>query len=181
MHTYEEMIRYVPQTDRCAVHARAIDALDGADLLGAIEVLTRTAEFGRLAGLVEESPRTRLQGVSHTTLEPAAVALTSPYPSAAAKLRVALSLRIVEAKKSAYYRQALAHLELARDLLVGLGREVEWRSLVSEIHAAHHRKSAFMPGLQRLAAGWRSAAQPSFMERARQRWDARLAGRTEDA
>jgi hypothetical protein len=174
MHTYEELFRYAPDGDRPAWHAKALDALAGTDLHGVIEILTRTNEIGHLARLVAESDRSKLQGVSHTVLEPAAEALARPHPPETAKLRIALAMRIVEAKKADYYGEALAHLEVARDLLVELGREPEWRSLVAEIRAAHHRKRNFMPGLDRLASGRRSADQPSFLERARQRWEQRV-------
>jgi hypothetical protein len=175
MHTYEELFRYVPNGERSAWHAKALGALAGADLHGVIEILTRTNETEPLARLVAESDRARLQDVSHTVLEPAADALAKPHPSATAKLPIALALRIVDAKKADYYGEALAHLEAARDRFIELGREPEWRSLVDEIRAAHHRKSKFMPGLERLASGWRSADEPSFLERARQRWTQRMA------
>ncbi len=174
MHTYEEVFRYVPDGDRPTWHAKALDALAGTDLHGVIEILTRTNEIGHLARLVAASDRSKLQGVSHTVLEPAAEALAGPHPSETAKLRIALAMRIVESKKADYYGEALAHLEVARDLLLELGREPEWRSLVAEFRAAHHRKRAFMPGLERLASGWRSADEPTFLERARQHWASRM-------
>ena len=180
MHTYEELFRYVRDTDRPEWHAKALDALANADLHGVVEILTTTREIERLAGVVDAENRVKLEGVSHTILEPAADALAKPHPAAAAKLRVALAMRILGAKKAGYYPEALRHLETARDILVGLGREPGWRALVAEIRDAHHRKRAFMPGFERLASGWRSADQPSFLERAKQRWERQMGSERDD-
>ncbi len=171
---FEEPFQYVPPGERDAWQVKALDALVGGHLPGAIEILVSRNEIERLVALVEGTDRQDLQDVSHTVLEPAAEALAGPHPETAASVRIALGLRIVDAKKSRYYHAALHHLEIARDLLLTLGRESEWRELVTEIRSAHRRKSSFMPGFERLVSGWRSADQPSFVESARLRWERRM-------
>ena len=113
---------------------------------------------------------------SHYLTEPVAEVLEKEYPIVAAGLRVALGLRIVEAKKSRYYWAALRHLQRGRDLLLTAGRDAAWKDLVEEVRASHGAKYSFLPGFERLVAGGRLVGGPSFLERARASWGRRDEG-----
>jgi hypothetical protein len=89
--------------------------------------------------------------------------------AAAAKLYRAMGFRILNAKKSKYYENALANFENARDLYRKAGLESEWAALVETVRAEHARKYGFMPGFEKITSGG-SAEGPSFAERARARW-----------
>lgn len=110
-------------------------------------------------------------GLSHFTTEPAAEALEATHPVTAARLQAALGLRILEAKKSRYYPEALAHFKRARRLFLEAKEAREWTNLSRLVHSRHGRKYGFIPGFKRVEAG-DSMGRPSFLERARERWTA---------
>ncbi len=170
VYSYEDLMKFVPRGERTEWHAKALAALDGADLSSRIDLLVKTKEPERLAAVIEAAPRAKLVGLSHYTTEPAAKSLDKSHPLLAAKLFVAMALRILEAKKSKYYDAALGNLEAARKLLLKEGRNEAWEALAKEIREGHRRKTGFMSDFERLAEG-RSAREPSFLERARKRWD----------
>jgi hypothetical protein len=175
VYAYDDLMKLVPKADRAAWHAKALRVLDGADLSSRIDLLVKTKEWERLAAGIEAASRGQLVALSHYTTEPAAKRLEKSHPLLAAKLHVAMALRILEAKKSKYYDAALANLEKTRKLMLKHGRGDAWEALAGEIRASHRRKSGFMPAFERLAEG-RTEKPPSFRDRARKRWD-RGAGR----
>jgi len=170
VYSYEDLMKFVAKGERAHWHAKALAALDGADVASQIDLLIKTREWDRLAELIERTARGKLMALSHHTTEPAAKKLAKSHPLLAAKLHIAMALRIVEAKKSKYYGAALGSLEKARKILLKEGREQEWNTFAEEIRAKHRRKSSFMPDFERLAEG-RSTKDPSFRDRARKRWD----------
>ncbi|MBN2490114.1 MAG: hypothetical protein JXQ29_04615 [Planctomycetes bacterium] len=170
IYSYEELMKFVPKGERAAWHTKALAALDGADLSSRIDFLVKTKEWERLAEVVEQTPRAKLVALSHYTTDPAAKKLAKSHPLLAAKLHIAMALRLVEAKKSKYYGAALGNLETARKILLKEGRDREWNALAAEIREEHGRKSSFMPGFERLDRG-RMTKEPSFRDRARKRWD----------
>ena len=107
--------------------------------------------------------------MSHYHSEAAAAKLVKRDDAAAAKLYRAMGFRILNAKKSKYYENALANFENARDLYRKAGLESEWAALVETVRAEHARKYGFMPGFEKITSGG-SAEGPSFAERARARW-----------
>jgi tetratricopeptide (TPR) repeat protein len=169
VHTYEDLMKFVAPDERATWREKAMDPLAQADLSSQIDVLVRTKERTRLAEAVEAASPSDLMALSHYTAEPAATRLKQGHPLACAKLHVAMALRILVAKKSRYYDAALENLRKARQILQKQGRAREWEALASEIRGEHRRKTGFMPGFERLAAG-RSFREPSFAERARKRW-----------
>jgi len=175
VYSYDDLMKFVPKADRAEWHAKALDALDVADLSSRIDLLAKTKESERLAADVDAASRGQLAALSHYTTEPAAKRLEKAHPLLAAKLHVAMALRILDAKKSKYYDAALRNLEKARKLMLEQGQTEEWAALADEIREGHRRKSGFMPGFERLAEG-RTERQPSFRDRARKRWE-RGAGR----
>jgi hypothetical protein len=166
----EELMRCVPEGDREEWRARALAALETQPPDRQLELLTATGEEERLADVVSRASREELMRPSHDVTEPAAEMLEARHPLAAARLRLALGLRIVEAKKSRYYGAALRHLARGRDLLQEVGRSEVWADLVKEVRARHGAKTSFMPGFERLARGGRFGDGPSFLERARAKW-----------
>lgn len=129
-------------------------------------VLEKKDRWQDPAALVERTSRKALMRLSHYTTEPAAAKLEKTHPLLAAKLQVALGLRIVEAKKSRYYPAALGHLETARRILLREDRVTDWNRVVAEIRERHHRKSGFMPRFERVVSGHASRPEPSFLDRA---------------
>lgn len=168
---YEELMKYVPKGDRPCWHAKALAGLGGAHLSGRIELLVGTREWKLLAEVIEQAGRDELVALSHQTAEPAAHGLAKAHPLQAAKLYLALGLRTLEAKKSKHYGAALEQLETARDILLAEGRTGEWEDIVSQIRERHRRKTSFMPGFERLVSGHRSGDEPSFLDKARKKWE----------
>lgn len=101
--------------------------------------------------------------------EPAAKGLAQKDALAAAKLYRALGLRVVNAGKSKYYSEALAHLAKARDLYCGAGQTAEWLAVVEFVRTAHSRKSGFLSSFAEIVSG-KSKTAPSYAEEAQMRW-----------
>ena len=173
LHAYEELMAYVPEEEHAAWHERAMEAAAGADLRSAIGLLLETEETDRLVARLRAATDQELVAQSHHTTEPAAEHLEESHPDVAARVHQALGLRIVDAGKSKYYHSALSHLERARDCYEQAGQPERWEELVERIRGAHGRKYSFMPGFERLVAGQGPSQEPSFLERARQRWQPR--------
>lgn len=170
-YAYDELMQFVPKAERATWHRKAIEAAEGADLSSLIGLLLDTGEMDRLADLVRGNADDVLEQVSHYASEPAAVRLEKGYPDAAARLWRAQGMRIVQAKKSKYYDAALGNFESAWRCYQRAGLAAEWEKTVSRIRAEHHRKYGFMSGFEKLAAGFGPSDEPSFLERARTRWN----------
>ena len=177
-YSYEDLMKFVPRGKRAEWHAKAIATLGDADLSSRIEILVMTREWSRVAEVIESAAREDLMALSHYTMEPVVKKLGRSHPLLVAKLRIAMGLRIVEAKKSKYYDVALGHFETARDILTKQERADEWDHFVAEVRERHGRKYGFMPGFVRLVEGHRSSNEPSFLDRARQRWKNKARGRS---
>jgi len=167
-HSYDDLMTFVPKGGRPEWHEKAMTALAGVDLAPTIDLLVETKELERLGSVVDLATRESLIGLSHYTTEPAAKKLEGSHPLLAAKLRIAMALRILDAKKSKYYDAALANLGKARKVLLREGRPEEWEALAREIREAHRRKTGFMSDFERLAE--KPSKEPSFLDRARERW-----------
>jgi hypothetical protein len=172
-YTYDDLMKFVPKAERTKWHEKAIDAAKGADLRSAIDLLLATKEMDRLADLVRQTSEQALEGLSHYTTEPVAKKLDKTHPDLAARLWHAQGLRIVNAKKSKYYDAALSNFESARRCFERAGLSAQWQKTVTQVRADHHRKSGFMPGFERLVAGFGPSDEPSFLERAKERWSER--------
>jgi len=170
VYSYEDLMKFVPKGERTQWHAKALAALDGADLTSTIGLLVKTKEWERLAAVIEVASHEKLVALSHHTTDPAAKSLAKSHPLLAGRLHVAMALRILEAKKSKYYDAALGNLETARKILLKEGRDEAWKALAGEIRENHRRKTGFMSAFERLDEG-RAAREPSFLDRARKRWD----------
>ncbi len=167
---YEELLRFVPRGERAAWQKRAMAMAEKADLGNFVSLCVKAKEWDRLAQRVHSAKPPELEGLSHYCGEPAAKALAKKDPLAAAKLYRALGLRIVNAGKSKYYREALEHFEKARDLYRRAGQTaVEWAAVVDFIRRAHSRKSGFLSAFEEIVSG-KSEPARSYVEEAQARW-----------
>ena len=168
--SYQELMRFVPKAERATWHTKAIDAAERGKLGSLIELLMETKETERLVRCLQEASDSALEGLSHYVTEPAAKRLAKTQPEVAAKVFRALGMRILNAKKSRYYDAALSHFENAKSCFERVGMGQQWEAVVAEVRQAHHRKVGFMPSFERLVAGQGPRQEPSFLERARNRW-----------
>ena len=166
---YEQLMRYVPKGERPTWQERAMTAANKAGLGNFISLCVKAKEWGRLAQRVHSTRPTELEALSHYCTEPAAEGLTKKDSLAAAKLYRALGLRIVNAGKSKYYREALDHFAKARRLYSAAGQASEWTAVVEFVRTAHSRKSGFLSDFERIVAG-KSERTSSYAEETRARW-----------
>lgn len=170
---YEELMRYAPKSDKSMWHERAMESAKTGDLGVFMDLCVKTKEWTRLADRVHAANHDELEAVSHYHSEAASQKLVKRDAVAAAKLCRAMGFRILNAKKSKYYDNALANFENARDLYRKAGLVSEWDALVATVRADHSRKYGFIPGFERIASG-ESVDSPSFAERAKSRWDSQM-------
>jgi uncharacterized Zn finger protein len=175
-YSYDDLMKYVPKTERRSWHEKAIEAAKGTDLQSLIELLLETKETERLAAVVGPSKDAALEGVSHYATEPAAKKLEKTHPAVAARLWCAQGMRVVNAKKSKYYDAALSNFERARRCYEKAGLVADWQRVVSKVRSEHHRKTGFMSGFEEIVAGSGPSERPSFLERAKARWGSRQSG-----
>lgn len=167
--SYEELMQYVPKSEKAQWHARAMETAGRGDIGQFMELCVKTKEWERLTRRIQAAEHSALEFVSHYHVEPAADGLAKRDISAAAKLYRALGLRILVSKKSKYYDHALRHLRKARDLYQKAGLDSEWQAVVKTVGDKHSKKYGFMPGFEQIVAG-KSTERPSFVEKARDRW-----------
>ncbi|HMD95797.1 MAG TPA: hypothetical protein VKM93_00490 [Terriglobia bacterium] len=169
-YSYKELMRFVPTTEQAIWHAKAMDAAERGNLGSLIELLVETKETERLIRRLQETSDSALESLSHYVTEPAAKRLAKTHPEVAARVFRALGMRILNAKKSKYYYEALSHFEDAKSCFERAGVGQQWDAVVTEVRQAHHRKVGFMPSFERLVAGQGPRQEPSFLDRARNRW-----------
>jgi tetratricopeptide (TPR) repeat protein len=167
---YEELMRFVPKAEVASWHAKALDAAEHGSLGSLIDLLVETQETERLIRCLREASDGTLEGLSHYVTEPAADFLAQTHPAVAAKLFRAMGLRILNAKKSKYYHEALENFEDAKNCYARAGLNHQWDAVVAQIRREHHRKVGFMPGFERLVAGRGPGQTLSYLDRARKRW-----------
>lgn len=168
--TYEELMLYVPKSERGSWHEKAMTASEQGNLASLIELWLGVKGTERLVKRLNRVSDGELEGLSHYVTEPAAKHLARTHPAVAAKVFRALCVRILSAAKSKYYCEALAYLEEARRCYQAAGLDDGWRELVTEIRRQHRRKSGFMPGFEAIVAGKRARVDLSLLDRARMQW-----------
>ncbi len=119
---------------------------------------------------IRETSDNALESLSHFTTEAVAEGLAEPHPELAARLLRAMGMRILNAKKSKYYHEALDNFEDAKNCYALANLNQEWLAVVAEVRRAHYRKAGFMSGFERLVAGQSPGRKLSFLDRARKRW-----------
>jgi hypothetical protein len=169
-YSYEELMHYVPQAEVAVWRARALDVADRSDLGSRIELLMETQETERLVRCIQEASDDALQSLSHFVTEPVAELLAESHPELAAKVFKVMGMRILNAKKSKYYHEALANFEDAKNCYARADLIHKWEAVVLEVRRAHYRKVGFMPGFERLVAGQSPGQKLSYLDRARKRW-----------
>lgn len=172
-YTYDDLMKFVPKAERSKWHEQALEAAGGADLHSMLQLLLETKELERLADLVRHSTDSALECVSHHATEPAAKKLEKAHPDVSARLWRAQGMRIVKAKKSRYYRAALSDFERAKRCYERAGLTSEWEKTVGRVRADHRRKTGFLSGFEAVVAGSGPSDEPSFLERAKERWAGR--------
>jgi uncharacterized Zn finger protein len=163
-------MKLAPAGQRNVWHEKAMDAAKRADLHCAIELLLETTETQRLADLVRSATDQALQSTTHYATEPAAKRLEKSHADLAARLWRAQAMRIVDAGKSKYYDAALSNFERAKHCYQRAGQAEVWDETVRQVREDHRRKTGFLAGFEVLTAGSRQKQQPSFLERAKDRW-----------
>jgi tetratricopeptide (TPR) repeat protein len=166
---YEQLMRFVPTKEKAAWQDRALAAANEADMGDFISLCGKVKAWDRLARRIHLAKPDELEAQSHYCTEPAAEGLAKRDPLAAAKLYSALGLRIVNAGKSKYYREALEHFEKCRDVYCAAGQPEEWSTVVQYVRTAHSRKSGFVSAFEKIISG-KSGGLPSFAEQAQERW-----------
>jgi len=169
-YSYNDLMKFVPKTERLAWHERAMEAAMETDLYSLIELLLHTKETKRLTELVRASSDDALEAVGPFVGEDAAKRLDKTDPGTAARLWRARGVRIVEEKKSKSYPGALRCFERAKRCYERAGLTADWEQLVMEVREEHGRKTSFMPGFEEIVSGLRPRREPPFLERAKARW-----------
>jgi len=105
--------------------------------------------------------------------EPAATKLEKAHPGHAARLCRAQGMRIVNARKSKYYNEALSNFTRAKRCNERAGLAPAWEQSVRWVRADHHRKTGFISHFEAMATGSGPKREPSFLERAKARWGGR--------
>lgn len=176
IHSYEELMKFVPEADRGTWRTRALDAAAGSDLRSLLVLLVETKESHRLTELIQRVTDEQLRAVSHFALQPAALQLERTHPAEAARLWQAMGSRIVNAGKSSYYGAALDHFKKAKHCFERAGLAEQWEEVVGAVRSEHRRRSAFMPSFERVVSADQHD-QPTYLEvakarRARSAWSA---------
>jgi hypothetical protein len=172
-YSYDDLMKYVPKTKRGEWHDKAMAAAEKGDLDGYLGICKRTKEWGPLAARIQRVPRAQIEAIGHYTAEPAAKGLAKAHPAAAAKVYVALGFRIVNAKKSKYYDAAIANFRAAKQCYEKAGLGGDWKKIAKTVRADHRRKSGFIKDFERIVSGEVDRPEPSFLDRARERWGQR--------
>lgn len=170
-YTYGDLMKLVPRADRAEWREKALEAAADADLHALIELLLATKEIERLADLVRQTDDVELEDLSHYTTEPVAKKLEKGHPGLAARLWLAQGMRIINAGKSKYYTAALSNFRRAKRCFERAGLTAQWEVTVAQVRADHRRKSGFMSGFENLIAGAAPREEPSFLQRAKARWN----------
>jgi len=171
--SYDDLMKYVPKAKRAEWHEKAMSVAEKGDLDGFIGICKKTKEWERLAARILRVPRSEIESISHYTSEPAAKCLAKAHPAAAAKVYAAMGFRILNAKKSKYYDAAFANFQDAKRGYNRAGLEAEWNKIVKVVRCDHHRKVGFARDFERIVSGEAERPEPSFLDRARERWGQR--------
>jgi len=170
IYSYKELMKFVPKTQKQHWHERALVVMEKADLGSAIDLLIGIKEMDKLIKRLRTASNNDLESLSRYTTEPVARKFTAKHPDVAAKVYRALGMRIVDAGKSRYYTAALTHFEQAKRCYDRADLASLWEDTVEQVRRNHQRKYSFMPEFEEIVAGNGPSTKPSFIERAKNRW-----------
>lgn len=172
--SYSDLMGCVPKAERDAWQEKAMSAAERADLDSCLDLYLKTQEWSRLAERVRRAGAAELQELPYARAVESAKKLAKQYPAEAAALYRAQALHILVEKKSRLYETALRYFAQACRCYEAAGQGEEWRRLVESTLLEHSRKYSFLPGFQRLASGEKIKREPSFLARAKKRWEGDL-------
>ena len=127
--------------------------------------LHKLKKFESLAARLAAEKDKALQSIFYGNAIPIAEALSGKYPRQAARIYVAQVFEILDEKRAKAYYHAHDYLQNAKNLLEQCGDAATWSALVTSIRSEHRRKSSFMPGFEKVAAGDGPPREPTFEER----------------
>jgi tetratricopeptide (TPR) repeat protein len=168
--SFADFMGCVPPPERSAWRAKALEAAETAPLDSCIDLFLKARELPRLAARVARAGEEELEKQSYLRAVPAARKLARGHPAEAAALYRGQAMQILNAKKSGLYGAAVKYFSEARRCYKAAGRPEEWRGLAERVLGAHSRKPAFLARFRPLASGDAAAREPSFLERAKERW-----------
>lgn len=174
-YSYGDLMGCVPRAERSRWHERAMDAAEGSGLEAFIGLCRKAREWERLARRVQRARDAEFQGVYHGRAAEAAKALAKKHPAEAAALYRGAGLYVLGRRKrtGAHNEAALGYFAAARRCFKAAGLGEEWERLAQRVRREHHRKLSFMPRFERLARGEERRREPTFLERAKRRWEGR--------
>jgi uncharacterized Zn finger protein len=120
---------------------------------------------------VRRSSDAELQALYYSRAIDAAKKLKKVYPVEAAALYQGQAVQILNEKKSRLYGAAVKYLAEARQCYEKANQAETWRHLADRLLQEHARKSAFLEKFQPVASGEKPVREPSFLTRAKQRWN----------
>ena len=167
---YGVLMRYVPPKEKRVWREKAMEASEDSDLASQIELWLEKAEMDRLTARLSKAADDELENLSHYNGEPLARKLERSHPELAARMYRALAMRILNAGKSKYYNAALGNMEHAKKYYMKAGLDADWEAVAADVRTRHRLKKGFMAGFERIASDAPRQIEPTFLERARQRW-----------
>lgn len=170
-YSYGDLMGCVPAADRAAWHEKAMAAAETASLDSCVELYIKTRELPRLASRVRQSKDEELRQLYYSRAIDAAKKLVKAHPAEAAALYRGQALQILDQKKSQLYGSAVKYFSEARRCYDAAGQSEEWRRLVERVLQEHARKQAFLAKFKPLASGEKVVREPSFLTRAKKRWN----------
>jgi hypothetical protein len=168
--TYQELMRYVPSREKMAWRQKAMEASEKGDLASQIELWSANKENARLVARLRRATNEELESLSHYHAEPLTRKLERSHPDVSAKVYRALSVRIVNAGKSKYYKEALDYIAKAKKCYAKAGLNAAWKAEVAGVRELHFRKKGFMAGFEKIVSGAPRHVRPLFLTRAKARW-----------
>ena len=170
-YSYVDLMGCVPAADRTTWHEKAMEAAETAALGSCVELYTKARELNRLAARVSRSKDEELRGIYYSRAIDAAKKLAKEHPAEAAALYRGQAIHILDSKKSELYRSAVKYFSEARRCYEAAGQGEKWRGLVKSVLQEHSRKQSFLAKFQPLASGEKPVREPSFLTRAKRRWN----------
>ena len=167
---YDELMKYVPASERTDWHDRAMARAESGDLQSTIDLYLETRETKRMAERIRRSKGEDLAELSPYTLEDVTKRLRRPHPEIAARLFCIMGLETVAKARSQHYRSAVANLQRAKKCYEEAGMVDEWNRLADDIRQQHRRKPSFMSKFEKMLQDVPEKKKPSFLEAAKKSW-----------
>ena len=168
--SYRELMHQVPKPERRTWREKAMTQVASHPLAVRVDLWAQLGEWDLLARHLGRARDAELVAVGSFGAGLAAAGLSRRHPGLAARLYRRLAVELVEAGKSSRYPAALAALREARRCYERAGQDREWEALVADLRVRHRRKATFVAGLGTITGPEPAAGPPSFLERARRRW-----------